>query len=55
MLCSTDSSGGKYCVHVDTLAKHRALNGEEYTAALSILIKGFQNKIIASLELEGTF
>lgn len=29
-------------MHFDTLAKHSTLNGEEYTAMLSVLVKEFQ-------------
>jgi len=43
------------CMHFDTLAKHRALNSEEYTAMLFVSIKKFKNKIMESLELERTF
>ena len=32
------------CLHVDTLAKRRALNSKEYAAALSVVIKGFENR-----------
>jgi len=32
------------CLHVDTLAKRRALNSKEYAAALSVVIKEFENR-----------
>lgn len=32
------------CMHIDTLAKHRALNSEAYTAMLSLLIKECENR-----------
>jgi len=42
-------------MHVDTLAKHKALKREEYAAMLSVLIKEFENRITESLGLEETF
>ena len=43
------------CMYSDALAKHTALNSKEHAALLSILIKEFENRIIESSELEGTF
>ena len=41
-------------MHVDTLAKHRALNSKEYLSMPSVLMKKFENRIRELEELEGT-
>jgi len=43
------------CVYFDTLAKRGAQNSKEYAAVLSVLIKEFENSMMESFELEGTF
>ena len=51
-MCSADSS--QVTMRVGTLAKLKVLKSEEYAALLSVLIKGFEKRIVVSLELEGT-
>ena len=51
-MCSADSS--QVTMRVGTSAKLKVLKSEEYAALLSVLIKGFEKRIVVSLELEGT-